>query len=114
MRTANTLLVLVALSMSSIRLSAQTTSNLTSTVTNAAGATQSKNVSNRDQPGMTLRLMEPGDTNALDYTVSGNRVRLSGPAVRPLKAKSPSDFGARVLHLFSPFSDEQPNLPPGA
>src|SRR5262249_53494224 len=57
-----------------------------------------------------LRLTAP-DTNRLDYVVSKTKIHVSGPLVRPLKAKSTSDFGHRVLNLFNPFSTEEPNVP---
>lgn len=82
-------------------------------LTNTATAGSAPRLTLRDPAVLGLQLREP-DTNALEYTLSRTKVRLSGPAVRPMKAKNVSDFSRRVLHLFSPFSDEKPNLPPGA
>ena len=109
--------VLAALSMGQVLVRAQqaTTNSLTSVTNNTVVLTDSQNTALRDQPYLTLHLREPGDTNSLEYTVSKTtKLHVTGPLVRPLKAKDGSDFGKRVLHLFSPFSDAPQNLPPGA
>src|SRR5690349_10933947 len=57
--------------------------------------------------------LNPKNTNTLDYSISKtSNLQLSGPLVKPLKAKSASDFGHRVVSLFNPFSKEAPNVPP--
>jgi hypothetical protein len=116
MRTGAVIAILAALGMSQLLVCGQqTATNSVGSATNTAALTEAQNVTLRDQANLILRVQEPGDTNMLEYTVSKTtKMRLTGPLVRPLKAKSGSDFGRRVLHLFSPFSDEQPNLPPGA
>ena len=61
-----------------------------------------------------LELSQTADTNSIDYLISKTKVHVSGPLASPLKAKSPSDLSHRVLHLFSPFSNVDPNVPAGA
>ncbi|HLH53714.1 MAG TPA: hypothetical protein VKY92_08875 [Verrucomicrobiae bacterium] len=109
--------VLAALLSAPLTLLAQTAAtNSTTSATNfSMVAETARNSMPLPQSAMMgLRLREPGDTNSLDYLVGRTKVHISGPAVRPLKAKSASEFGQRLLHLFSPFADVPPNVPPGA
>ncbi len=53
-----------------------------------------------------LQLAQPLDTNSSAYIIGKQKVEVRGPLVRPLKAKSFSDFARRTAHLFSPFTDE--------
>jgi hypothetical protein len=66
------------------------------------------------EPAAHFQLIEPGDTNSVDYVVSKTKFHLSGPVATTLKPKSAADFSRRVLRLFSPFSAGSQNLPPGA
>jgi hypothetical protein len=54
------------------------------------------------------------DTNSVEYLISKTKVRVSGPVASPLKGRSVGDVSKRVLHLFSPFSPAEPNVPAGA
>jgi hypothetical protein len=90
----------------------QTATNALASATKAIHEPASMSVSGRS--GTELRLTEPRDTNSLDYVVAKTTVHVSGPLIVPLKAKSASDFGHRVLHLFSPFASEEPAGQPAA
>jgi hypothetical protein len=79
------------------------------TSTNAAPLQQTSSVTLHEPATMGLRLTEPTDTNSFEYLVSKTtKVRVSGPIVQPLKAKTGADLSHSVLHLFSPFAKEQP------
>jgi hypothetical protein len=109
------LATLVAIGAGQVEVQAQqTATNGLTLATNTVAAHGGSTVSLNDSASMGLRLTEPADTNSLDYMVSKTKVHLSGPLVGPLKAKSASDFSHRVLRLFSPFSDEEPNMQPAA
>jgi len=85
----------------------QTPTNTLISATNAIHEPASMSLSPHSV--MELRLIEPRDTNSLDYFVSTTQIiHVSGPLIVPLKAKSASDFGHRVLHLFSPLASEEP------
>jgi hypothetical protein len=113
MRTVWMLVVLVVVSGSqAVVQGQQTPTNALVSATNAIYEPASINLSGRS--GTELRLAEPRDTNSLDYLVSKTTVHVSGPLIVPLKAKTASDFGHRVLHLFSPFASEEPAGQPAA
>lgn len=115
MRTALLSAVLATLAAGQFQVCAQqSTTNALAAATNSTPLRETSKASLPDPASLGLTLSGPGDTNVLNYTLSRTKVRISGPLVRPLKANSPSDFSRRVLHLFSPFSDETPNLPPDA
>ena len=109
--------ILAALFAGRLMLQAQqvgTNGPVSMTNSTVVAQVQKTSMSLRDPAAMGLSLGGPGDTNSLEYVISRTKVHVSGPLVRPMKAKSASDLGRRVLHLVSPFSDESPNLPPGA
>lgn len=61
---------------------------------------------------MVLRLTEPKDTNSMQFQFSKTtRVRLGGPVIQPLKAKTASGFASRVAAWFNPLSRAAPNVP---
>ena len=93
--------------------SQQTATNAVATATNSATLRARSNLSLHEPAPMTLQLKQ-ADTNSTEFLLSKTvKVHASGPVVRVLKAKGASDFSRKVLHLFSPFSDDSPNLPPG-
>ena len=113
MRTVWMLVVAVAVNASqAVVQGQQTATNALVSATNAIHEPASMSLS--PHSAMELRLIEPRDTNSLDYVLSKSTVHVSGPLIVPLKAKSASDFGHRVLHLFSPFASEEPAGQPTA
>jgi hypothetical protein len=113
MRMVWMLVVLVAVNDSQVVVQGQqTATNALVSATNAIHQPSSLSLSERS--AMELRLTEPRDTNSLYYVVSKTEIHVSGPLIVPLKAKSASDFGHRVLHLFSPFASEEPAGQPAA
>jgi len=77
--------------------------------TNATPGPLTSSVALHETATAGLHLNEPTDTNSFEYSVSKTtRVRVSGPLVQPLKAKTSADLSHRVLHLFSPFAKEPP------
>jgi len=114
MRTVWILAVLVAVNASQVVVQGQqTATNALVSATNAIHEPSSLSLAERS--AVELRLTEPRDTNSLDYFVSTTQIiHVSGPLIVPLKAKSASDFGHRVLHLFSPFASEEPAAQPAA
>jgi hypothetical protein len=56
-----------------------------------------------------FQLTQPSDTNVSVHVVLKTKVRVSGPLVGPVKAKTASDFSRKVAHLFSPFASEEFN-----
>ena len=90
------------------------TNNALWTTTNASVQQSGSKLDLRGSGAFGLRLGEPRDTNSVGYALGSSKVRLSGPLATTLGAKSPGDFGHRVLRLFSPFSSARQNLPPGA
>src|SRR5437868_2192945 len=115
MKAALVLVILVA--FAAVRGEAQNQNigknNLFST-TNSATISDSSRLSLQDSARVKLRLAEPSNTNSVDYVISKTKVHLTGPVATTLKPRSVGDFSHRVLHLFSPFSKDEPNLSPAA
>jgi hypothetical protein len=86
----------------------QPTPKISPVSTNATPLQASKVLPN-EPTAMRLRLAQPAATNSFEYQVSKTtKVRVYGPIVQPLKAKTGAEFSHRVLHWISPFAKEQP------
>jgi hypothetical protein len=60
----------------------------------------------QDRPQVVLRPLDLSSSGSSERVIVKRKLRISGPLVRPFKAKTGSEFSKRVVHLFSPFASE--------